>query len=307
MLLSFAFNRTTDIGKYRDRMPCGRLMIDSGAFTAHTTGKPIQLAEYEEFLTRWRGVFDHAVTLDVVGDPVATRKNTHWLHQRGHNVMPVFTRGGSSADFDAMVKDSGYVCVGGGVGMNREMVIARLSALQRRAEELGGGIHALGVGNLNGLRKIRPYSADASNVSAAFIYGNVVCYDGRRLRSFPHTDRAKVRAHLVDFRNQGLGSQLAELLRTGRQPMGKARIPFMQGMAMSWVCADEDTTEFTTPVPHGITDSPGTHLYMAVTGGFLSPAVAELDTLVHSEGWTVPIWPRYRAKHQRQCRVKVAA
>jgi hypothetical protein len=305
LLLSFAFYAKDDMSKYRAMMPCGRLMVDSGAFTAHTIGQTISREEYAEFLTTWERHIDHAVTLDVIGDPKATRANTAWFHKRGIPVMPVFTRGDKPKDFDAMIRDSGYVCVGGGVGMRGDLLVRRLWSLQRRAEELGGGIHALGVGNLNGLRKIRPYSADASNVSSAFRFGNVIAYDGRRLHVFQHNLTAKVREHHHVLKSQGIS--VTELVRTGRQPTGLGRALLMRGMSVAYACADEDTTRFNVPVPHGVEDTPGMHMYSAVTGSHLAPSVAELDTLIHDGTWSVPMWERYRAHHARQCRATAQA
>lgn len=308
MLLSFAFYAKEDLARYKNQMPCGRLLVDSGAYTAASTGKIIRREEYADFLDTWSHVIDHAVTLDVIGDPAGTARNTSWLHKRGYPVMPVFTRGGTPADFDAMVRDCGYVCVGGGVGMPRDQVIRRLFALQRRAEELGGGIHALGVGNLEGLRKIRPYSADSSNVSGAFKFGYLLAYtrNARQIVLFPMSDPAKfkvkVRPHLVALKDQGV--DLAPLIRSGRMPGSKdgKRYDLMQALSVAYLCADEDTTDYQVPVPQGVQDTPGTHMYSAIVGGHLAPAVAHLDTLVHDPSWSVPMWDRYRAKHERQCR-----
>lgn len=305
MLLSFGLMPKEDLAAYRAAMPCGRLLIDSGAFTAYSMGKAIKLEEYAAFLKHWTGAWDHAVSLDVIGDPVQTRKNTHRLHSMGLPVLPVFTRGGTVKEFDAMVRDTGYVCVGGGVGMPRQLVINRLAALQRRAEELGGGIHALGVGNLDGLRKIRPYSADSSNVSSAFRFGTLMAYDGRRLLVFQHREHGEVRKHLHLFRDQGLA--VADLVRTGRQPTGAAREALLQGIAVAAVCADEDTARYGIPVPAGVDDTPGTHMYSAITGAHLARPFARLDGQLHDPDWTVPMWDRYRDKHQAQCRARVAA
>lgn len=303
VLLSFAFFGKDDLGAYRANMPCGRIMIDSGAFTVFTKGHTIDVVEYAEFLENWRHVWDYAITLDVIGDPKATARNTKVLHDRGLPVMPVFTRGGTVLEFDAMVRDTGYVCVGGGVGMPNELVIRRLSALQHRAQEQGGGIHALGVGNLDGLRAIRPYSCDASNVSSAFRFGTLICYDGRRLWVFPHTQHRSVRKHLLEFKDQGL--TLSEMIGTGRQPSGAGRAHLMRHLSVAYLCADEDTTAYGVPVPTGVDDTPGVHMYSAVTAPNLMKPVAELDRLAHTDEWTVPMWTRYRAKHAAQCRARV--
>lgn len=307
MLVSYAFFAKDNLASLRAAMPCGRLLIDSGAFTALSTGKRIELAAYADFLTTWQGAYDHAVTLDVIGDPAATARNTRKLQAMGHRVMPVFTRGGTVADFDAMVKDSGYVCVGGGVGMPTDLLVRRLRALQLRAQEHGGGIHALGVGNLDGLRKIRPYSADASNVSSAFRFGTVIAYDGRRLLVFQHTLKAKLRQHLHLFKAQGLGPQITELARTGRQPGAEGREALMRGLSVAYAAADEDAARYGVPVPHGVDDSQGTHMYSAITGMHLAPMVARLDKALHSGEFAPPLWQRYAEKHARQCRAKVAA
>ncbi len=304
MLMSYAFYGRADLAAYRAKMPCGRMMIDSGAFTALSTGKAIGLDEYGEFLTNFSGVWDAAVTLDVIGDPKATHRNTKKLHDRGIPVMPVFTRGGTIAEFDAMVRDSGYVCVGGGVGMPRPVVIKRLSALQRRAEELGGGIHALGVGNLPGIRAIRPYSADSSNISGVFMFGRVVYYDGRRLNN-PSLigDVPVIRANQVHLKAAGL--DMTALMKAGRHPTaakGGTTRYLMRGMAVAYSCADEDTARLGVPVPHSIDDTSGTHMYCSITASENAKHVAELDGLMHDGEWSVPMWERYRAGHERQCR-----
>lgn len=308
LLLSFAFYAKEDLDRYRKAMPCGRVMVDSGAYTAASIGKVIRREEYAEFLDRWSSVIDHAVTLDVIGDPEATARNTKWLHDRGYPVLPVFTRGHRSADFDAMVRDTGYVCVGGGVGMPHAVIVKRLSSLQRRAEDLGGGIHALGVGNIDGLRKIRPYSADSSNASGAFKFGYLLAYTNnrRQIVLFPMSDRAKfrkkVRPHLVPLKEMGV--DLGPLIRTGRMPSseGRARYKLMQALSVAYLCADEDTQEFGVPVPTGVQDTPGTHLYSAVPAPNLAEPVADLDGLAHDASWSVPMWERYRARHEAQCR-----
>lgn len=301
MLLSYAFHDRIDLAQQRATMPCGRIMIDSGAFTAHSTGKKITLDGYASFLQEWAGSWDTAVTLDVIGDPKATRANTRKLHARGLNVMPVFTRGDKLADFDAMVRDSGYVCVGGGVGMPAKVAVPRLAGLQRRALELGGGIHALGVASVQQLDVIRPFSADASTVSGAFVYAKVVYYTGREIRQPRVSDRDRLwadRAHV-----QAHGIKLTGLLKTGRMPGKQERAALMRAMNLAFVCADEDMTRWDVPAPPGVEDTPGTHLYSAAVGGYVVDAVTGLDRLLHDPGYTpAPIWNRHRDRHTHQCR-----
>lgn len=265
VLLSFAFHFGTDLGPVRRNLVCGNMMIDSGAFTAWSKGKPIKLDAYAAFLEKWRGCWDHAITLDVIGDGAASAVNTRKLHARGLPVMPVFTRGDKLPEFDAMVREVGYVCVGGLVGLPSKAQAARVGMLQRRAAALGGGVHALGVGSLETLRACRPYSADASNISGAFRFGSIVYFNGRQIVSCQVTDRARLlrdRTHLLNH-----GIDVASLARTGRMPKGQGggRGDLMQAMSLAYAAADEQLKN-TGPVPAPGHGNVGTQLYNSVTG-----------------------------------------
>lgn len=305
VLLSYAFHgprvQDTDLAAVRKELVCGRLMLDSGAFTAHNLGKPVRLTEYAGWLEQWRGCWDAAVTLDEIGDPVASARNTRRLHERGLPVAPVFTKGGRVAEFDAMIKDVGYVCVGGLVGKGLEPVVRqRLMVLQRRARDLGGGIHALGVTALKTLRPVRPFSSDASKVSNAFLFGTIIFFDGQQIRTASLTDgRSKL---LVPNRDHitALGIDLAPLLRTRRLPNGSAREELVTAMSLAYACADESIKrQAQVPVPHaGVTPGTGVgpHIFNSITPSFAVMPAARLDRMLHS-GYAPRAWLRYGRHH----------
>ena len=307
ILLSYAYHYSADLRKLRSDLVCGRMLIDSGAFTAFTSGKPISLNAYSEYLSRWSSCWDHAITLDVIGDGRATAANTRKLHARGLAVMPVFTRGDSLAEFDAMVRDVGYVCVGGLVGLPGRAQLARTRMLQRRALEHGGGIHALGIGSLAILRASKPYSADASSASGAFRFGTVLFFDGRNVDNFPVTDRVRLSRQRDIIAAHGI--DVAQLVRTRRMPkQGSGRLELMQGMSMAYTCADEVLRHQAgeVPAPPGC-DGPGTHLYQALgTGGGKhsseADAVVVTDRRIHDPNVSSPrLWRLYGSAHR--CRV----
>jgi hypothetical protein len=330
LLLSYAFHQAADLAKVRKDLVCGRLMIDSGAFTAFTTGRKIALDEYAEYLERWRGCWDHAMTLDVIGDPEKTAAQTRKLHMRGLPVMPVFTKGGTLADFDAMVKEHGYIAVGGTVGLGTKHQCARVTMLQRRALALGGGIHALGVGALSTLRVAKPYSADASSVSGAFRFGTVVYFTGRDIRNTPlmnrkrlHEDRDHLRGHGID---------LAPLVRSRRLPgQTTGRKELMQAMSLAYACADEvlkgtsvaapakllanGTHLYSSISPHakevdwaaGLDRQlHGTHLYNSMTPEFGLDPASGLDRVLHGDSELPGVWRVHGRDHHRWCRAAVA-
>jgi hypothetical protein len=303
VLLSYAYHAGTDLHKVREKLVCGRLMIDSGAFTAHTTGREVTLNGYAKYLLEYRGEWDQAVTLDVIGDPIESRKNTLKLHGMGLPVMPVFTRGEDLKEFDAMVRDSGYVCVGGAGGMSQAALLKRAALLQRRAEDLGGGIHALGMGAINHLLKAKPYSADASNISGAFRFGTIMMFDGRVVRGVGIRDKKLMMENLAHLRGHGI--DVAGLIRIGRMPTvdettTMTREQLMGAMALAYAAADEYLrTKGAPPVPHSVTDNHGTHLYSALPNiQYLKPTM-ELDWRLHNEPTFKPaVWTRHSRQHQ---------
>lgn len=298
ILLSYAFHAKENIGKVRSELVCGKLMIDSGAFTAHSIGQRIDRVEYAEFLETWHGAWDHAVTLDVIGEPAATKVNTKWLHAKGLNVMPVFTRQESLSEFDAMVRDCGYVCVGGGVGMSKATVLRRIALLQRRAADLGGGVHALGMGAIDHVRQSRPYSADSSNISTTFRYGNIRFFDGRQVRTITVSDKEAIRKYWIALRGHDI--DVAQLASTGRMPTAQMRHTLMRSMSLAYACADEwlRQTGSAAPVPHGVPDSrTGPHLYSSIVGSHLLPGAIELDRELHN-GYKPPVWAGYGWSHE---------
>lgn len=296
MLLSYAYHARANLAEEKRNIHCGRLMIDSGAFTAHTTGKTIHLKEYAEYLDHWKGHWDHAVTLDVIGDPAKSKVNTRKLHNQGLPVMPVFTRGESLKEFDAMVKDVGYVCVGGGVGMSTKQLTQRTALLQRRAEQLGGGIHALGVGSTRMLRSARPYSADSSNISGSLAFGKLYFFDGIHLRNLNVKDRKSLTRYRQELSLAGFDLQYFH--RHGRIPSGTDnRIAIASRSAVGAAAAAEHLRHrIPVTAPTSTPDNDGIHIYLASSGDWSNRAIHKASAIIHSK--TPPaVWRKYGRHH----------
>lgn len=185
LLLSYAFHGALDHHRMHRALPTGSMVwIDSGAYTAYTTGKRLHREQYLEHLTKNAGGYDYAFSLDVIGDGAASRRNTEWFWEHGVKVVPVFHYGSPIAEYRSLCRDYGYVAAGGLVPIvrDRTRVAKYLRHLTRIAAEHDTAVHALGVAGRDTVIRTAVWSADSSTVSSAPMFGHVPIYDRRRKR-----------------------------------------------------------------------------------------------------------------------------
>jgi hypothetical protein len=186
VLLSYAYRSAALETAIADFARTGghSIIIDSGAFSAFTKGTPVELTDY----LRWLGALPFTpawyFTLDVIGDPDATRRNTAQMRAAGFDPVPIFTRGAPPDDLEAMY-DAGAWLVGfGGIAVNKWGRAAYLRYVHRRHVR-GRKVHWLGVGNMRLLAEHRPYSCDAVLYNYVPSVQRVIAlYMGRGERAF---------------------------------------------------------------------------------------------------------------------------
>lgn len=92
-----------------------RMMLDSGAFTAWSQGRDMNVHEYLKYIQTSGHKWDEVVGLDKVGDPEFTLRNWHILNDAGVASLPVHHIG---EDFDYLKKMVKLVGPGGRVGLS---------------------------------------------------------------------------------------------------------------------------------------------------------------------------------------------
>lgn len=156
----------------RENQSSIRFLLDSGAFTAWKSGKPIALDDYCRFLDSlpihpWR-----YFTLDVVGDAKATLHNYETMLKRGFSPIPIFTRGEDPSMLEDYYKTSDIIGIGGLVGTQGNK--AFLNGIMRHVADRH--VHWLGFTNAAFLRHYRPYSCDSSTWCAGEKFAEVPLY-----------------------------------------------------------------------------------------------------------------------------------
>lgn len=187
-LISFHYYRNTDLDELA--ASTGRedltFFADSGAFSAHTTGTHIDLAEYAGWIERWRHRIHAYAGLDVLFDAEGTMRNTEALRKLGLDPMPVFHLGSPLAVFQRYLTESPYVGVGGMASGTLTMRDPRLWKYLDRLHGLAAaakvGLHGFGLSSWPVIRRFPWRSIDSSTPGTGYRYGRVHAFD-------PYTDR----------------------------------------------------------------------------------------------------------------------
>lgn len=170
ILKAQGFGEPTEVYKSQST----RLLLDSGAFTAWKSGKPIQLDDYCRFVENLPFMPWRYFTLDVIGDPHNTLKNYEIMLNRGFNPIPIFTRGEDPSVLETYYNSSDVVGVGGLVGTrgNKGYVKGIMKKINERK------VHWLGFTNLDYIKHYKPYMCDSSSWETAGRYGRMSLYMG---------------------------------------------------------------------------------------------------------------------------------
>ena len=105
------------------------LFLDSGAYSALTQGKVIDLDEYVKFIQDNKDAISVYANLDVIGDAEGTWKNQKFMEKRGLHPLPVFHAGEDLEYFYRYLGKYDYICLGGLVGGSNNQLTFWLDSL----------------------------------------------------------------------------------------------------------------------------------------------------------------------------------
>lgn len=137
------------------------LLVDSGAFTAYTTGRPIPIEEYISWCkniyadTAWQ-----YIALDAVANPAGTRSNLNKMLAEGLKPMPVQVMNEDLVKVKELVEINPFICVAGGVTQPIPFMQARYKKLFELTEGKAR-IHGLGFVKLPEMWQVPLFSVDS--------------------------------------------------------------------------------------------------------------------------------------------------
>jgi len=150
--------------KHRDRYTFRDWVLDSGAYSAHTSGVVIDLAEYTatcKHLLKTDPTLSEVFALDVIGDWRASLRNTERMWADGVPAIPCYHLGEPDDVLIGLARDYPKIALGGVA--HRTAKRKRAWAAQCFARVWPKAIHGFGFGSETAVMSLPWHSTDATN------------------------------------------------------------------------------------------------------------------------------------------------
>lgn len=138
-----------------------KTFIDSGAYSAHNTGKTITVQGYTKWLQNNESCCCAYANLDVIGDVEATWDNQRYMEERGLNPLPCFHFGEPEEYLDRYLAEYDYLALGGCVGVPLPQKVRWFDWVWSKVKDQR--LHAFGQTSARLLFRYPWYSADSTS------------------------------------------------------------------------------------------------------------------------------------------------
>jgi hypothetical protein len=162
-----------------------KVFLDSGAYSAHTLGVKLDVAEYCDYILEHRDILrvDDGVgmvsVLDGIGDAELTWQNQLEMERRGVHPLPCFHSGESPKYLKRYVANYPYITLGGMVGARPDELVKWLDPLWERYLIDGAGrpkvrVHGFGITSIPLMERYPWASCDSSSWIQSASFGGII-------------------------------------------------------------------------------------------------------------------------------------
>lgn len=149
------------------------ILLDSGAFTAMTKKKPINIDSYMQYIEKYSKFFEGYFALDVIKDSVKSIDNYEYMKEKGYKPFPVYHYGEDISVLIYYLKDKPRLIGLGGFarGISDKNVFSFIDSIVEISGEQK--FHLLGKSNKRYVKRFPDlYSSDSSRWIQTAGFGN---------------------------------------------------------------------------------------------------------------------------------------
>lgn len=187
ILCSFHYFSDIDMGQIKSWGT--RIIGDSGAFSAMSTGKPIEREEFHAWAARWDDALLWVAALDVIGDAEASYQNWQAARRDGLELVPTIHYGEGTAQLDKFAEEGATLIGLGGMvpySLEKDRLMRWCLMMHRHARDHHPQVrfHGWGISHPYLVDNLPWWSTDSSGFSSAFRFGTLRLWCPRRGRFF---------------------------------------------------------------------------------------------------------------------------
>ncbi|MCP4953979.1 MAG: hypothetical protein GY922_19240 [Proteobacteria bacterium] len=156
-----------------------KIFLDSGAYSALTQKKTIDVGRYADWLLQYGHLFEVHANLDVIGNADGTWENQQYLESRGLSPIPVFHTGEPWHVLDKLLERYDYIALGGMVGWNKDRLLPWAVRCFKNARATGRHIrfHGFGLTTWQIVVSLPWYTVDSTSWNAVVRFARAPMFD----------------------------------------------------------------------------------------------------------------------------------
>ena len=218
--------KQTYVDKIRERGD--KVFLDSGAFSAFTLGKHIDLPAYCDYIKRNSDIILMASVLDGIGDPLKTYQNQIAMEELGTRPLPCFHYGEDERYLEYYIANYEYITIGGMVPISTPQLILWLDRIWAKYLTDGSGkprlkVHGFGLTSVPLMTRYPWYSVDSSSWVQLAAHGNIFIPKFGQYAISARSPNVKVEGQHIDTIAPILRERLEQELTTCGYEMARMR------------------------------------------------------------------------------------
>ena len=163
------------------------VFLDSGAYSAFTQKKPINIQDYIRFIKEHGKAIKVYSNLDVIGDPQATYFNQKLMEKEGLKPLPCYHHGEDPAWLDRYLSEGHeYIALGGMVPLSKTPQVL-IRWLRKTFDRIPDHvrIHGFGISNPNIIKLFPFHSVDSTSWMMGQKYNALYFFKRGQLTNYP--------------------------------------------------------------------------------------------------------------------------